>query len=200
MHADGLRQYEFNPDQARALLAEAGFSNGFEVALLVPTGRSEREKVASLIQENLAGLGIRIELRFMEPRELFARGRETPLFGRQFDMALVGWVAGVEPPAELFLCEEVSGRVNAFGGPNISGYCSEAFDTRALVAMSTSAPNQRRAQWSRAQRVFAEEVPAIPLFQHVKLAATRPGVAGFTLDPSQPSEMWNVENFARENG
>ena len=198
MYADGLPHYEFDPDMARELLAEAGFPDGFEEALvlLAPWGRGNRVQVAVIIQENLAELGINVELEFVPPRVLFAKGSDTLLFGRQFDMALVGWMAGVEPPAELFLCEEVSGDANGWGGPNISGYCSGAFDSAALAAMSTADPNKRRALWANAQKVFAQDLPAIPLFQHIKLAATRPDLAGFALDPSQPSEMWNVEEFA----
>jgi hypothetical protein len=41
-------------------------------------------------------------------------------------------------------------------------------------------------------RIFAQELPAIPLFAHVRVAATTPDVLNFRPDSSQPSELWNV--------
>jgi hypothetical protein len=38
-------------------------------------------------------------------------------------------------------------------------------------------------------------VPALPLYSDLKIALTRPEVIGFNLDPTQPSELWNVAAF-----
>jgi peptide/nickel transport system substrate-binding protein len=46
-----------------------------------------------------------------------------------------------------------------------------------------------------AQRIWAEEVPSAPLFLRLKLAATRPDMCNFIMDPTNNSEMWNLENF-----
>ncbi len=35
----------------------------------------------------------------------------------------------------------------------------------------------------------------VPLFLRIKLAATRPEVLGFVMDPTENSEMWNVETL-----
>ncbi|HEY3079228.1 MAG TPA: PASTA domain-containing protein [Chloroflexota bacterium] len=206
VHTRDLPQHPFDPPTAARLLADAGWQRGatgvlarggqeFHVSMLVPTGRTDRLKAADLIQANLGDLGIRVDVVPTPPAKLFARGPDGPLFGRQFDLALVGWVAGVEPPAELFLCEEISGDANAFGGPNLTGWCDAKFDAAALAAMSATDPAVRQRQWDDAQRVFASELPALPLYQPFKLAASRPGLVGFEVDVSQPSELWDVEDL-----
>ena len=41
-------------------------------------------------------------------------------------------------------------------------------------------------------RLFAQELPALPLFTRLRLAATTPDVRNFRLDATQPSDLWNV--------
>ena len=46
-----------------------------------------------------------------------------------------------------------------------------------------------------AQRIFAEQLPVAPLYLQIKLAVTRPDMCGFIMDPTNPSEFWNIEEF-----
>ena len=46
-----------------------------------------------------------------------------------------------------------------------------------------------------AQLIFGEELPVVPLFLRLKLAATRPDMCNFIMDPTNNSEMWNIEAF-----
>ena len=50
-----------------------------------------------------------------------------------------------------------------------------------------------------AQRIFSEEVPVIPLFLRLKVAAARPGVCNFSVDPTQNSEVWNLFEIGINN-
>jgi peptide/nickel transport system substrate-binding protein len=49
-----------------------------------------------------------------------------------------------------------------------------------------------------AQRIFSEQLPALPLFLRLKTAATRINVTGFEMDATEPSELWNIEAFDLE--
>jgi hypothetical protein len=46
-----------------------------------------------------------------------------------------------------------------------------------------------------AQRIFAEQLPVVPLYLHLKVAATRPDLKNFSLDPTADSEFSNIEAF-----
>jgi peptide/nickel transport system substrate-binding protein len=46
-----------------------------------------------------------------------------------------------------------------------------------------------------AQRIFNEQVPVAALPACLKLAATRPDMCNFIMDPTNNSEMWNIEEF-----
>jgi peptide/nickel transport system substrate-binding protein len=192
---DDVRQYEFDPHQARELLEESGHPDGFELTLEFPAGQSDREKLAVMIASFLGDIGIRVKIEPVDPAQLFAKGPDSLLFGHRFDMAIFSWDGGVEPPAELFLSEEVSREENGWGAMNVSGYQNEEFDAAALRAMSEPNRSQQRNAWFQAQRIFAEDLPSIPLFQLIKVAATRRDFEGLSLDVSQPTEIWNIERF-----
>ncbi len=46
-----------------------------------------------------------------------------------------------------------------------------------------------------AQRIFSQDVPVIPLFLRLKVAATRPEVQNFNVDPTQNSELYNIYEY-----
>lgn len=46
-----------------------------------------------------------------------------------------------------------------------------------------------------AQRILAEQLPVIPLYLRLNVAASRPDMQGFTMDPTALSEFWNIEAF-----
>lgn len=47
----------------------------------------------------------------------------------------------------------------------------------------------------KARRIFAEQLPVVPLYLRLKLAATRPDLRNFIMDPTENSGMWNIEEF-----
>ena len=110
---------------------------------------------------------------------------------------------GFRPPCRLAfftLPAEIPGPYpqspKGWGGANASGYSNPAFDQACQQALS-SLPDDagyKEAQ-SQAQEIFAEDLPAIPLYLRLDLVATRPDMCGVTLDPSAESALWNLEAF-----
>ncbi len=114
------------------------------------------------------------------------------IFGRRFDLAVFAWPVGALPPCELFTTAEIAG-AGTPGGANDSGYSSSAFDAacqQSLFPFDQSAGAQRQAE---AQRQFSRDLPVLPLFFEARHGAARPSVQGYILDPSSPSELWNIE-------
>jgi hypothetical protein len=48
---------------------------------------------------------------------------------------------------------------------------------------------------AKAQELFSQDLPGIPLYWLVKAAAARPGLCGFSLDPSARSDLANLETL-----
>lgn len=88
-HPD-LERYSYDPDQARALLKEAGYADGFEITLAAPNDRYvQDEKIAEAIVKYLAKVGITAKLD-VKPKSIF-----FPEVGEgQHNFYLIGWLDG----------------------------------------------------------------------------------------------------------
>ena len=78
----------------------------------------------------------------------------------------------------------------------MNGFADKSFDTACSTALGTL-PGQPEyeAAHMEAQRIFAEQLPAVPLFSRIRVAASRPDMCGFIMDPTAASELWNLEEF-----
>ena len=79
---------------------------------------------------------------------------------------------------------------------NNTGFANEEYDRACKTALG-SLPGQPEyeAAHLEAQRIFAEQLPVVPLYLRIKLAATRPDMCGHIMDPTNPSPYWNIEEF-----
>ena len=70
------------------------------------------------------------------------------------------------------------------------------FDTACNAAIQ-SLPGEESYTTNHliAQQIFSEDLPMVPLYLRLKLAASRPDMCGFFVDPTNNSEMWNIEEF-----
>ena len=208
-----LVRYDYDPARGMSLLDQVGWrdedDNGVREAhdiegisdntLLEFTWSSSnmpsyRNAYLDLFQRDLAECGIKVNLDTMPPDEYFANDPTAPFFGRRFDLASSAWSTGVEKFCQFYLSSDIPTEANAWVGGNVPGYVSESFDVacnRALQALPGS--QDYLGGYKDSQRVFSEELPVLPLFLHIKIAATRPEVTGFVMDPTENSEMWNVE-------
>jgi len=171
-----------------------------------------RQQVTAVIQQSLAGCGIQANINLMPAAEWFADGPEGPLFGRRFDLGEFAWLTGVQPPCDLYLSTQTPGPggesmtsimtgedviyQSAWGGQNDPGFVDNAYDNACNRALQTlpGQPGYEEAHLE-AQQIFSEQLPVAPLFLRLKLAATRPDFCNFIMDPTENSELWNVEFF-----
>lgn len=205
--ADKIIKYEYNPEKAKALLKEAGWedTNGdgildkggvkFEISLGTTAGNKMREQMTQIFQQNMKDIGIKVNLEYMPASVWFADGPDGPLFGRRFDLGEFAWLTGVEPPGYLYHCDNIPTPENAWGGQNETGYCNKEYDKWVNKALGTLSKKEQKEYWAEAQYIFTRDLPVLPTFARVKVAGCRPEIEGLIMDPTENSEMWNIENF-----
>jgi peptide/nickel transport system substrate-binding protein len=151
--------------------------------------------MGQLVQMDLAACGIQIVVETMPPETFFAPGPEGTLFGRWFDLAQFSWRATPDPPCDLFLSSQMpdAGR---WDRPNVAGFLDDEYDTACRLALDTFPDGENyAAAHTEAQRVFSERLPMLPLFQHPRIILARTSVIGLSPDPTQASELWNIEQL-----
>jgi peptide/nickel transport system substrate-binding protein len=208
--------YEFNPTAGIALLEEVGWRDtdgnpatprqavsvrniGAGTQLLLnyyTTGATQRRQVVEILSQSLAQCGIGLNVQYMSQNDLYSPGPEGPLFGRKFDLLEYSMgVEGIEPPCEWFVTSEIPTAGNHWIGTNVTGYSNPEYD--AVCASARQAlPDEPAysASYRQAQVSFASDLPSIPLYYRLRVAASRPDFCHFDLDPSG-SPLWNIESF-----
>lgn len=167
----------------------------FVVTLLSTIGNELGENIAAVFVENMAGCGIQVEISFLQGDVYFADGPDGPLFGRQFDLAAFPWLISIEPNCSLYLTSQIPAAENSWGlnYNNETGFSNPDFDAACQMALDLL-PGMEGYETAHqtALRIWAEQVPSIPLFLRPRVAATIPAILNFSLDPTQESELWNL--------
>jgi peptide/nickel transport system substrate-binding protein len=159
-------------------------------------GDASREALMASIQSQLmANCGVEIELQPLTRGELEGDWPDGVVFGRRFDLALFGWRPVGAPPCGLFTTAQMPDDASP-GGANDTGYSSAEFDQACRKALTSWDPVEAASFQAEAQRIFARDLPVLPLLFRPRIAAARPQVSGFALDPTSASELWNIESLA----
>lgn len=210
-----LEPLPYDPAAAAKLLDEAGWklstgagSPRVAVGVMnVPDGTSLtatlytsnaalRQQVAAAIADNLKGCGIQVNVKYLDPGNLYAPGPGGPLFGRNFDLAEFFWEAGPRPTCTAYLSSQIPGAQNQWIGSNVTGWSSPEFDAACMAALWSRADQaDYAARVQAAEKAYAEAIPSVPLFFQIHLAIVRPDLCGLELDPTARSLVWDLEQL-----
>ncbi|MGD8586300.1 MAG: hypothetical protein PVJ75_13205, partial [Chloroflexota bacterium] len=174
---------------------DPGSGAPFKVTLLGALGNDVDEQVAEMFQEDLVQCGIEVAVSFIRSDDYFADGPDGKLFGRQFDLAAFPWLISIEPNCALYLSSRTPGPENNWNRNynNNTGFRNDEFDAACSQALASLPGTDEYVQsHQEALRIWSEQLPIIPLFMRLKVAATGPGVLNFGTDPTQSSELWNL--------
>ena len=183
-------------DGVREAHGVEGVSEGLPFRLTyVTTGSDRRLRTAQLIAAELSVCGISVDTQVYEPWELFAQNPENVLVGGNFDLAQVALSADLLPQCSTYASWAVPALTNGWSGLNVGRFSSPGYDEACAVA-STALPGEVEFvdAHHEAQRIFAEELPALPLYRTVSFLAARPDLTGVTPD-ALSVVTWNVERM-----
>jgi dipeptide transport system substrate-binding protein len=178
---DAIKDYPYDPAQARTLLAEAGYAQGFETDLwYMPVSRPympNARRVAEMIEADLGRIGVRVRLVTDEWGAYRAK-----LQAGEHAMALYGWTGDNGDP-DNFLHVLLGCTSARLGGNNIAKWCDARYDKLVTDAKLTTDRAVRERLYREAQEIVHEEAPWVPLAHSVVFMATRASVTGFKMDP-----------------
>jgi len=216
LHNGNIQTYEFNPASGNEILEQIGWLDHDKnpatprqalgvtnvpintplVLNYVTSSATQRRQVAEIFTQSLAECGIGVNATYLNASDLYLAGPVGPLFGRQFDLAeyAIG-VNSLEPQCSWFTTAQIPTADNNWIGTNISGYTNPTFDTACQLALQSLPEDPTYTSHQEAQSIFASELPSIPLYLRLKVAATRPDFCGLTLDPSSTYALNNIEAF-----
>lgn len=216
LHNGNLQRYEYNPASGREIFEQVGWidhdkdpstprqalgvtrvPNGTPLALnYYTTSATQRRQSVEIFAQSLAECGIGLNTVYYTASDFYAQGPAGPLFGRQFDLAqyAIG-VNTLEPQCDWFTTDQTPNATNNWVGTNVSGFSDTDFDAACKSALQVLPDDPEYTSHQRAQEFFAFELPSIPLYMRLKVAAARDDFCGFTLDPSSTYTLADIESF-----
>ena len=207
MYSPTTRQYAYDPTAAKKLLDEAGFAkmqNGvrlsdkgerFSIELTTTAGNRVREQVAQVIQSQLRQVGIELRIKAQPPR-LFS----DSLNHRRFTgLAMYAWVERPQGvPRTTLHSNEIPSAANSWSGQNYPGYANPAMDKALDAAERELDEAKRRALFAAIQRIYAEDLPVLPLFFRVDPFVIPRQLKGVTPTGHLNSSTLWIENWRWE--
>ncbi len=208
----GTSPSAYDPTEAAKLLDEAGWrdedQDGIREAHDV-TGFTDGEPlsmtlhfasqyfvVAVHVASDLEACGLDISLQPTDVRQLYTPGEAGPLFGRHFELALVGWQAAIPEVCGTWFSNRVPGTDNNWAGENFSGFASEPYDAACERALGAIDPVQQGEALQTAQALLNQTLPSIFVAWRPFWFATRPDLVGIKPDASAFGTIWNIEDIA----
>lgn len=193
--AGQISSYRYDPDLARALLAEAGYPHGQglpPITLQVSAGGAN-QGIAEAVQAMLAEVGITVEIRILP----FAQHLESIEHGRS-PFFRSAWLADYLDPQSFFTL--FYGKAWSPAGPNTSHYRNSAYDRLYDVALSTYEPAVRDSFYQEAEAILVRDAPALFLLGQDYVRLVQPYVHNYEpnmLDWRVLTHVWMDEQRPR---
>jgi len=174
--------YPYDPEKAKALLAEAGVPDGFSTKMIIPqngSGMMIPVQMNEFIQGNLAEVGINLEIQSFEWVSylgVWASGLTT-------DTTVANQsVMSSEPYFANFLL--ASSFTPADGGFNIGYYSNPDVDKLLTDALATPDREARKALYFQAWAMITEDAPWIFVVNDLQPMAFKKSVKGYLTNPA----------------
>ena len=186
---DAIQDYPYDPEKAKAVLAEAGVSDLKTNIWAMPVQRPynpNARRMAELIQEDWNQIGVEAEIVTFEWGEYLKRSRLG-----EHETILLGWTGdNGDPDNFLFV---LLGCEAAKDSANRARWCNRAFDDLLLAAKAVSDIDERTKLYEDAQVIFKEEAPWVTIAHSVVFEPVRAEVVDFRIDPFGGHVFYGVD-------
>jgi peptide/nickel transport system substrate-binding protein len=196
-------------EAARQLLKAAGFSwNGgslvdatrqpVEFSIIVASSNSQRMQMATIIQDDLSKLGMKVNVVPLEFRALLGGVFQN----YNYEAAILGLGGGdADPNAEMNVWVSNGGTHLWHLGETRPATTWEAeLDRLMNQQMLTLDYHRRKRLYDQAQQIIASNLPMVFLATPDVLVAAKPAVGNFRPAVLEPTTLWNVDQLYLRRG
>lgn len=205
-HNDNIKKYPYDPVKAGKLLDAAGWKRGnpsairmkegekLSLILMTTSGNKTREKIEQLLQAQWRQLGVDIQIQNQPAKVFFG---DTMHRRKYTGLAMYSWIK--DPLAlsdTLWRCDYIPSKKNNWMGQNQPGWCNKEAHNILLQASQELDDAKRIALGKRFEEIWAEELPALPLYFRVSVSVTKKGLKNWKPTGMSQPMTWNAHKWA----
>lgn len=193
-YTDDIQTYEYNPEKAKELLAEAGYPDGFTCDFWLPesgSGMQQPVVMGTAMQADLKAVGIDCTIQTFE-WGTYLEKVIVPPDQAEFDLMEMSWIGDNGDP-DNFLYILLSGEQFPPNGYNMGFYKNEEVDKLLAEARVTLDKAKRTELYVQAQKLIAEDPPWMMIDHESQIVAMSNKIKNFKLHPTGPfrfDQVW----------
>jgi peptide/nickel transport system substrate-binding protein len=176
-YTDDVKHYEYNPEKAKELLAEAGWEDTNGDGFVDKEGKNftidfaigihgDLESIAQLVQQYLIDVGLDVELNTMEWNTMI----DQVVVQRDYELSLNWWLYTADPDLLTYMA--------SYGDRNLPAYSNEELDRLLEAGSETSEVSERKEIYIEAQKLMAEELNYIYLWYPQEIRVSQEKLKG----------------------
>ena len=174
--------YQQDLDKAKALLADAGYPNGFEMTITVPSNYDQHVDTGLVISQQLAQVGITAEV-----QEVTWETWVSDVYkGRNYQTTVSGIAASDMTAREMLE------RYTTTHGKNFIQFSNEEFDSVVAQATTTMDMEEQVELYKRAQEILNEQAASLWIQDLCDLVVMRPELDGMTFYATYVLDMSTI--------
>ncbi len=173
-------RFGHDPDRARELLEDAGVGD-LTIDLLVSSDFPETVTVAEVLEEQLAEIGVTVEIHTEDFRTWLALQAEG-----DFDGFVLSWLGNIDPD-DFYYAQHHSNGIS-----NFQGFSDPEVDELLDAARAESDPAVRRQRYEEAAERIVDQASYIHLYNADVVEAWSPRVEGYETRPDQATRFVHV--------
>ena len=178
---DVVDTYPYNVEKAKGLLSDAGYPNGFEMTITVPSNYQFHVDTAQVIVEQLKQVGITAKIELVE----WSSWLENTYRGRQYQTTVVGLDANLAP-------SDVLKRYRSTASSNFVNYVNEEFDRIYAAAVAETDDAAKVAYYRQLQEILANDAASVYIQDPASYVAVNKKLSGYTFYPLYVQDMSKV--------
>ena len=156
-----IKRLPYDPDAAKKLLTEAGYPNGFEVAMNCPNDRYVNDgRICQAVAANLAKINVKIKLQAETKGTYFPK-----VLRRDTSFYMLGWTPTTYDAhnalVALMICPDDKGA----GQFNLGAYCNPKLDELSNKIQVETDKTKRNAMIKEAFAIHTDDIGTLPLHQ-----------------------------------
>ena len=166
--------YAYDPEKAKALIAEAGLAKGTEITLTTLAGSADDGIIFAALQQMWADIGIKLKVEQVDGPTRGAKNRSGA-----FDLHTFGWVNDVNDPAQVTGWLGYHPTAQAVG----TGWNDETFNRLYEASNTEMNPAKRAEQYARLQEIYNTAAPLLFMYETPFAVALSNRVKGYVQTP-----------------